>query len=149
MDNLLYISIGVIAVAFVILVYYLIKTIFAMKKTQENIMDTVLNIKGQVNEVAKESKDLIHKSNHLLEDFKRKSESLDSVFIAAKDLGDSLQQMNRSVKVLSNTVSQKANQQSEQVAQAIQWGSAAIDLWAKWKDKKDKTKKTDDQTDTK
>ncbi|WP_099550441.1 DUF948 domain-containing protein, partial [Pseudomonas sp. 2995-3] len=105
----------IIAVAFAFLVYYLIKTLIAMRKTMDSLSVTVEDLQKQIDGVTKESTGLLHKTNHLADDFKKKSESLDSVFFAARDLGDSLQQMNRTVKSVSNTVSQKANQQSEQV----------------------------------
>lgn len=136
MDNLLYISVTIIAVAFVFLVYFLINTLIAMRKTLESVSSTVEGLQRQVDDIMKESAQLIHKSNLLADDIQRKSDSLDSIFLAAKDLGESVQRINYSVKRVSEAVSKTANEQSEQVAQAVRWGNIAMQFWEKWQAKK-------------
>ncbi|MCD8509995.1 MAG: DUF948 domain-containing protein [Bacillus sp. (in: Bacteria)] len=136
MDNLLYISVTIIAVAFVFLVYFLINTLIAMRKTLESVSTTVEGLQKQVDDITKESAQLIHKSNLLADDIQRKSNSLDSLFLAAKDLGDSVQRINSSVKRVSDAVSKTAEEQSDQVAQAVKWGNVAMQFWEKWQIKK-------------
>ncbi|UCZ52315.1 DUF948 domain-containing protein [Bacillus shivajii] len=141
MEWLLYVSVAIIAVAFAFLVFYLIQTLISMRKTIENIGSTVDGLQKQVEDLSEESTQLLHKTNRLADDIQQKSDSLNTVFLAAKDLGDSLQRVNHSVRKVSDAVSSKANNQSEQMAQAVQWGNVALNLWEKWKIKKSETEK--------
>ncbi|MFA9559060.1 DUF948 domain-containing protein [Evansella sp. AB-rgal1] len=141
LDWLLYISVAIIAIAFAILVYYLIKTIISMKKTLDAVSSTVEGLQKQVDGITRESTELLHKTNRLAEDIQQKSDALNSVFLAAKDLGDSMQRINYSIKRVSDVVSQKADEQSDQVAMAVKWGNVAMSFWEKWKAKKQQADK--------
>ncbi|MDQ0254995.1 uncharacterized protein YoxC [Evansella vedderi] len=141
MENLLYVSVAIVAVAFAVLVYYLIKTLIAMRITLDNVSSTVEGLQQQVDTITKESTELLHKTNLLADDIQRKSDSLNSIFSAAKDLGESVQRINYSVKRVSEAVSKKADEQSEQVAQAVKWGNVALQFWEKWQAKKDERNK--------
>ncbi|UTR11420.1 DUF948 domain-containing protein [Evansella sp. LMS18] len=136
MEWLLYLSVAIIAVAFAALVFYLIKTLISMKQTLDNVSSTVEGLQQQVDGITKESQELIHKTNLLADDIQRKSDSLNSVFAAANDLGETVQNVNHSLKTVSAAISKKANEQSDQVAQAVKWGNVALDFWGKWKAKK-------------
>jgi uncharacterized protein YoxC len=136
---LIYISVSIIAVAFAILVYYLIITIIAMRKTLESVSVTLDGLQKQVDGITKESTELLHKTNYLADDIQKKSDALNSVFLAAKDLGESMNRINQSFIRVSDAVSQKTNEQSEQVAQVVKWGNVALEFWGKWKEKKAKT----------
>ncbi|ADU31520.1 DUF948 domain-containing protein [Evansella cellulosilytica] len=136
MEWIIYVSVAIIAVSFAFLVYYLIRTLVAMKATMISLSNTVESLEKQVDSVTKESKELIHKTNILADDMQRKSDALNSVFHAAKDLGDSFQRINLSVKKVSESVSRRADEQSDQIAQAVKWGNVALQFWEKWRAKK-------------
>ncbi|OLO40214.1 hypothetical protein BTR23_06880 [Alkalihalophilus pseudofirmus] len=133
---IVYISVAVVAVAFFILVLYLVQTLKSATKTLNNVADTVSSLEKQLQGVTKETEFLLQKTNRLADDIHEKSQSLNTMFDSVKDLGQSVQTVNDSLKKVSNTVARQSEQQSAQVAQAVQWGNAAIDLYSKWKEKK-------------
>ncbi|CAM3855775.1 DUF948 domain-containing protein [Alkalicoccus chagannorensis] len=136
MEWLLYISILIIALAFAMLVIYFVATLKALRKTMDNVTTTVEELQEQVNGITNESTNLLHKTNALADDIQHKSDTLNSIFLAAQDLGVTFQNMNTSVKRVSDTVSKQADERSEQAAKAVQWGNVALELWTRWKKKK-------------
>jgi uncharacterized protein YoxC len=117
--NLLYVSAIIIAIGFLILVIYVSKTLSAVQHTLIQLSGTVSDLEKQI-----------------ADDIQKKSESLNTVVIAVKDMGETVQRVNNTFKNISNSVTEKAEINSEKVSQIIQWGNTAIDLWDKWKQKK-------------
>ncbi|GAF64266.1 DUF948 domain-containing protein [Alkalihalobacillus trypoxylicola] len=136
MDVLLYISALIVAVAFAILVIYLVRTLKSANKTLTHVASTMESLEKQINGITKETEQLLHRTNALADDIQKKSESLNPVFSSVKDLGQSFQQVNQSIQHVSNTITAKTNQQSEQIAQVVQWGQVALDFYEKLKARK-------------
>ncbi|MGY4689192.1 DUF948 domain-containing protein [Salibacterium sp. K-3] len=136
--ELVYISALIVALSIAVLVIYLIKTLKAAAGTMEKVSTTMERMEKQVEGITNESEQLIQKTNVIADDVQHKTESLNGLFTSLKDVGDSLENVNYSFKDMSDSISRHTRQQSEQVAQAVQWGNAAIDLYAKWQDKKKK-----------
>ncbi|MBP3949796.1 DUF948 domain-containing protein [Bacillus suaedae] len=134
--NLLYISAFIVAIAFAFLVIYLIRTLKSANRTLDHLANTVAGLEVQMKGITRESEELLHRTNRLADDLQEKSQSLNTVFSSVKELGDSVGQITRSIRHMSTTVSTQAVKQSDQIAQAVQWGNVAIDLYAKFKDKK-------------
>jgi uncharacterized protein YoxC len=134
--NLLYVSAIIIAIGFLILVIYVSKTLSAVQHTLIQLSGTVSDLEKQMRGVTKETTELLSKTNQLADDIQKKSESLNTVVIAVKDMGETVQRVNNTFKNISNSVTEKAEINSEKVSQIIQWGNTAIDLWDKWKQKK-------------
>ncbi|WP_332697590.1 DUF948 domain-containing protein [Halalkalibacter lacteus] len=139
MESLLYISALVAAVAFAVLVIYLVRTLKSANRTLEHVANTMAGLEKQVNGITKETEELLHRTNRLADDIQEKSESLNTVFSSVKELGDSIGQVNKSLRHMSNTVSTQVVKQSDQIAKAVQWGNVAIDLYSKFKQKKEKS----------
>jgi uncharacterized protein YoxC len=95
-------------------------------------------LEKQVNGITKETEELLHRTNRLADDIQEKSESLNTVFSSVKEFGDSVGQVNKSLRHVSNTVSTQVINQSDHIAKAVQWGNVAIDLYSKFKEKKEK-----------
>lgn len=144
MEVILYISALIVAVAFAVLVIYLVKTLKSANRTLDHLAETTAGIKSQINGITKETETLLQRTNELADDIQEKSQSLNSIFASAKELGDSVNQITHSIRHMSTTISNQANRQSDQVAQVIQWGNAALDLYTKYKEKKNATKTEED-----
>ncbi len=136
MEILLYISALVAAVAFAVLVIYLVRTLKSANRTLDHLANTMAGLEKQINGITKETEELLHRTNRLADDIQGKTESLNTVFSSVKELGDSVGQVNQSIRHVSNTVSTQAIKQSDQIAQAVQWGNVAIDLYTKFKQRK-------------
>jgi uncharacterized protein YoxC len=141
MELILYFSIALIAVAFTILIINLVKTLRSLQQTLVNVAKTMESLEKQLDGVTSETTNLLHKTNKLADDVQRKSEALHSVFEGVEGIGNTLKQTNASFETISNKVTKGALRQSEQITQVLQWGNAAIDLWEKWKIKKEQLPK--------
>ncbi|WP_100373798.1 DUF948 domain-containing protein [Bacillus sp. FJAT-45037] len=138
MESLLYISAIIVAIAFAVLVGYLVLTLKSANRTLDHVANTMAGLEKQVNGITRETELLLNKTNLLADDINQKTQSLNTVFSSVKDLGDSVQQVNRSIRHVSDTVSTQAVKQSDQIAQAVQWGNVAIDFYTKFKARKEK-----------
>ena len=130
---LLYISALVAAVAFAVLVIFLVRTLRSANRTLEHTANTVANLEKQVNGITSETEQLLHKTNRLADDIQQKTEAVNTLFTSVKDLGQSVTQFNQSIRQVSNTVSSQTVEQSENIAKAVNWGTTALDLYTKFK----------------
>ncbi|WP_335871301.1 DUF948 domain-containing protein [Bacillus sp. 2205SS5-2] len=136
MEIILYLSVAVIAVAFFILVVYLAKTLTSLQETLKSVSSTLDGLEGQMKGITTESTDLLHKTNLLAEDVQKKSEDLNTVVYAVKDVGRSIQEFNSSVRKVTKSVSRQMENNREKISQVVQWGNVAMELREKWQLKK-------------
>lgn len=92
------ISIAVIAVAFVILVIYLIVLTNALRRTLHQVDHTLVDVRKQLDEIGGQAKKVVEHTNQVSFDVKRKMESLDSVFHAIGQVGDILEHKTLAIK---------------------------------------------------
>ncbi|MEH7226399.1 DUF948 domain-containing protein [Bacillus sp. JJ1566] len=135
---IVYISVAVVAVAFLILVIYLSRTLRSLQITLDNVAGTLSGLEKQMEGVTSETTELLHKTNKLAEDIQQKSESLNTVVNAVKDVGTSLQRFNKSVGNVTEEVAVQLEKNKTKISQVVQVGNAVIEIWDKWKDKKQK-----------
>src|SRR5699024_952872 len=91
----------------------------------------------QIDGITKETEELLHRTNRLADNIEEKTTALNGVFSSVKELGDSLGQVNRSIRHVSDVVSTQTVEQSDQIAKAVQWGNIAINFIKKIKSKKE------------
>ena len=84
---ILYLSVALIAVAFLILVIYLSKTLKSVQMTLTNVASTLDGLEGQMKGITAETTELLHKTNRLAEDIQEKSEKLNTVVHAVQEVG--------------------------------------------------------------
>lgn len=144
---ILYISALIAAVAFAVLVVYLVQTLKALRTTFENVASTVDSLQNQLTGVTKETERLLKNTNKLTEDLHDKSQALDSVFAQVKEVGHSLTHLNESLRNISNQVVSGTERYSEQVEKVVEWSSAIMKIWQKWKLKQKATEQYLDYKD--
>ncbi|MED3645954.1 DUF948 domain-containing protein [Halalkalibacterium halodurans] len=135
MEDLLYISAIIVALAFVLLVIFAVRTFLAVTKSLDHMKNTMTELKEQVVGITKETEQLLHRTNQLADDLQQKSESLNMVFDSVKDMGQAVQQVNQSVRHVADRVATETERQSGQIAQVVQWGNVAIDLYKRFKER--------------
>ena len=129
-------SAAVAAIAFLILVIYLSKTLKSLQGTLDSIAHTLTGVEKQLDGVTRETTELLHKTNNLAEDIQQKSSDLNSVVVAVKDVGTSVQQFNRSIQNIHSIVDKQIDQNQEKISQVIQWSNVFLELKERWKTKK-------------
>lgn len=134
--NILYFSVALIAISFLILVIYLSKTFKSLKITLDSVSHTLTGLEKQLDGVMSETTDLLKKTNALADDIQDKAESLNSVVTAVKDVGGSIQKFNHTLQTVTNTLDRGVEQNQEKISQIAQWTTAIMEIKEKWKTKK-------------
>ncbi|MGR3766315.1 DUF948 domain-containing protein [Rossellomorea sp. NS-SX7] len=91
-------SAAIAAVAFTILVVYLILTLRKVMTTLAETKKTLADTRAAVNGISDEAEDLIHTANQISDDIKGKMEAVDPLFESAHDVGDMIQDVTSSIK---------------------------------------------------
>ncbi|MGA9232774.1 MAG: DUF948 domain-containing protein [Exiguobacterium oxidotolerans] len=121
----------VAAIAFVVLVIFLARVLGAASKTLNNVADTTAGLERQLDGIMMETTALLHKTNRLVDTIEEKTELLAPVANSIEELGTSLNKVTDSVRTVSDTVAGAADTNKEQIAQAVRWGSVAVELFKK------------------
>ncbi|WP_050181103.1 DUF948 domain-containing protein [Domibacillus robiginosus] len=133
MEIILYLSAAVAAIAFLILVINLSKTLKSVDNTLDTLSRTVDRLEGQLKDVTAETAELLHKTNALAEDVQHKTEQLNTVVYAVKDVGSSVHNLNHSLKKVTTTVASQVEKNQYKISQAVQWGNVVKQLVDKFK----------------
>ncbi|MCM3359275.1 MULTISPECIES: DUF948 domain-containing protein [unclassified Psychrobacillus] len=136
MENLLYIAAIVAAIAFLILCISLAVTLSSVKKTLNNVAETLDGLETHLQNVTKETAELLHKTNELAVDIQDKSEKLNTVVDAVKNVGVSVNGFNNSIQRLSTSVTTEVEKNEDKIAQVVQWSSIFLGIRDKWKERK-------------
>ncbi|OKL36211.1 DUF948 domain-containing protein [Domibacillus mangrovi] len=143
MEIILYLSAAVAAIAFLILVINLSKTLKSVDNTLDTLSRTVDRLEGQLKDVTAETAELLHKTNVLAEDVQHKTEQLNTVVYAVKDVGSSVHNLNQSLRKVTTTVASQVEKNQYKISQAVQWGNVVKQMVDKFKeDKEGRTNQT-------
>lgn len=140
------ISVVIIAIAFVCLVFYLIRTLKSVHQSIEQLSVTMVHMQKQIDEVSHETAELIRNTNLITLDVQKKSKALDSLFESVGEAGLAVKQISHSVKEVSSTITQslqqsvKANTEKHQgkLNEVVRLAAVGIELWKKWQALKEK-----------
>lgn len=138
MKIILYLSVALIAIAFFILVIYISKTLKSLQATLQSVSKTLGGLEDQLRGVTTETTELLQKTNGLAEDLQRKSESLNSVVDAVKDVGTTVSHFNQTLQNVTLAVEKQVDNNKDKISQVIQWGNVFLEIKEKWKAKKQK-----------
>lgn len=98
------ISVAVIAIAVVVLVYYLVQTLKSAKSSMEQVNITLAAVQQQLEETGKESNILLRNTQLITEDVQHKLAATDKIFSSVQHIGEAVQEVSNSVKQVSATV---------------------------------------------
>lgn len=139
------ISIFIIALAFAILVVYVIKTLKSVQKSTEQINEGLIHMQKEIDLVSKETTELIRNTNKLTIDLQEKSKSLDSLFHSIDDVGIVVNQVTQSAKQVSSTLTgtlqrsvKNATVQRDKVDEVMKYISLGLSIWQKFQSRKEK-----------
>ncbi|ANY74364.1 hypothetical protein BBD41_18275 [Paenibacillus ihbetae] len=95
------ISVAVIAVAFAVLVVYLIKTLKAATQSLEKVTQTLQEVQKTIDELSYEVKQTIRNTNDITVDVQHKMKQIDPVMDTVRNLGEALSEVTYAVKQVS------------------------------------------------
>ncbi|WAA10097.1 DUF948 domain-containing protein [Fervidibacillus albus] len=128
MDVILYVSVGLVAVAFTVLVVYLISTLKTLSTTLDQISKTLDQAEAQLKEVTDEAGKLLKKTNAIAEDVQDKSEKFNTVMDGVQQVGKTIYRFNDSLQSFSENVTEQLKKNEEKAAQMIQWANIVGEL---------------------
>jgi uncharacterized protein YoxC len=134
---ILYASIALIAVSFFILVIYIARTLTVLQETIRRLTAAIDHLDKEVQGITAEAAQLLKKTNALADDVQKKVEGLNSLVHAVSDVGATVQSFNRSLRQISSAVTTHR----EKATKVMQWGNAFIEIWEKWRERKQKKTK--------
>ena len=137
MEIILYLSVALIAIAFLVLVIYLAKTLNSLQETLSSVSKTLTGLEKQLDGVTQETTELLQKTNALADDIQEKSQNLNSVVTAVKDVGATVTKFNGSLKKLTDSFEIQVEENKEKVSQIVQWSNVFLELKDKWNAKKE------------
>jgi uncharacterized protein YoxC len=145
MEIILYLSVALIAIAFLVLVIYVAKTLKSLQGTLSSVSSTLIGLEKQLDGVTKETTELLQKTNALADDIQEKSQNLTSVVTAVKDVGTTVNKFNGSLKNLTQSFDVQVEENKEKISQIVQWGNVFLELKDKWTAKKQEKNQNSDE----
>lgn len=136
MQIILYLSVALIAIAFLVLVIYLSKTLKSLQVTLTSVSGTLKGLEKQLDGVMSETTFLLQKTNALAEDIQQKSKDLNCVVTAVKDVGTTISTFNGTLKNIAISVDESVEESKQKVSQIIQWSNVLLELKDKWQERK-------------
>lgn len=106
------ISVVIIAVAFAVLVLFLIKTLKAASQSLEKTTQTLQEVQKTIDELGYEVKQTIRHANDITVDLQAKMKQIDPVMDSVHNLGEVLSEVTYAAKQLSTTVMDKIKKTS-------------------------------------
>lgn len=142
MQMILYLSVALIAIAFLVLVIYISKTLTYLQETLTNVSKTLSGLEKQLEGVTSETTTLLQKTNALADDIQQKSESLNSVVDAVKDVGVTVTQFNGTLQNITHSFDRQIEKNKEKISQIMQWSDVVLEIKDKWTERRQAKKET-------
>lgn len=153
--NLISVSALIAAIAFVVLVVFVSRTLFRLERVFREVETTLSETQKDLHNVSVETVQFIHTSNHLAEeakvlvrnsnelakDMRERAKSLDVLAKSVEEVGVTISEMNEKVRDTATNVTNTVKVSTEKMSQALKWGNTAVDIWEKFKMKREGKKK--------
>lgn len=137
------ISAACAAVAFLVLVAYLVTLIQTAKRTLESVQGSLTKIQEELEAVGTQSVSLLTASEKLVKEADVKLHAFDPIVSSVKMTGEALNQVTASVKEVSAAVSRSASgfgakveRRAGHISDAAEIASLGFQLWQKWQSHK-------------
>ncbi|UQZ37435.1 DUF948 domain-containing protein [Paenibacillus sp. PK3_47] len=106
-------SVALAAVAFAVLVFFLIKTLNSAKESLDKVSQTLQEVQKTVDELTYEVKTTVRHANDITADVQNKIQKIDPIVDSVKNLGDVMNELTLTVKQASVTVIEKYRKSRE------------------------------------
>jgi uncharacterized protein YoxC len=127
MQIILYLSVALIAIAFFVLVIFLSTTLKSFQVTLTSVSKTLTGLEKQLDGVTAETTILLQKTNALADDIKQKTDRLNSVVEAVKDVGTTVTKFNGTLQNITQTVDMQVEESKEKISQIVQWSNIVLE----------------------
>ena len=101
------ISVALIAVAFAVLVFFLIRTLKSAQGSLDNVSQTLQEVQKTIDELSYEVKQTVRHANDITVDVQHKMKKIDPVMESVENLGEVLNEVTAAAKQVSTTLMAK------------------------------------------
>lgn len=127
----------VIGIAIVVLVIFLVRTLFIAGKTLKKVNHLIVSVQKQVDNLGHEPRNLLRNVNDISSDFNSKMKCLNPLFGAVEDVGEGLQFKTNSFKerFQQNRVKEERNVdgEDEPYKDLVDLVTLGVKFWSKYK----------------
>lgn len=137
------ISFLIIAIAFAILVVFLVLFIVSLRKTLKRVDQSIVILQKKVNELGHEPQELIHNASAITADIYGKLRYLDPLFRTVHNLGESLETKTSRFKEKTfwvpnrklgePTFEEEEGHKQSTASDVLEWALLGINIWKKFK----------------
>lgn len=113
MNMIIELSVALVAIAFAVLVFFLIKTLKSAKDSLDKVSQTLVEVQKTMDELTYEVKTTVRHANEITADVQHKIRKIDPVIDSVKNLGDVMNELTLTVKQVSVTVIEKYRKSRE------------------------------------
>ncbi|MCA0756022.1 DUF948 domain-containing protein [Paenibacillus sp. N4] len=107
MDIIIQISVAVIAIAFVVLLYFLVQAVKTLTSTLEETRKTIGQLRAEVTQISVDVKEAVHNTNVMTQDVRSKLKSLDVIFTSVNDIGHAIHSFTGAAKESAASITAK------------------------------------------
>ncbi|OBZ16257.1 hypothetical protein A8L34_26610 [Bacillus sp. FJAT-27264] len=107
-------SVALVAVAFAVLVFFLIKTLRSAKDSLDNVSQTLQEVQKTIDELTYEVKTTVRHANDITVDVQNQLQKIDPIMDSVKNLGEVMNELTLTAKQVSVTVIEKYRKSREQ-----------------------------------
>lgn len=127
------ISIAIAVLAFVVLVYFLVKTLIDVRKTLKQVNQTMLFLESRVDPVQEEALELLKKTNKITGTLHTQMEAVNPLFETVHDVGNAFQdatsEFAHGIQHRKFRKEEKHQKWSETLVDILELGSHALNVW--------------------
>lgn len=134
--GLVYISILLIATAFLIVTVYICYVMKRVRNHMGTLSSTLNEVEKHLQTVTPRLATTLEEAGRFVDDATEKAKATDSVFDSVELLGETLQTTNTAIQnsiSLNNLTDEELDRQMEPFIESIRWSEVAVKLYGKWK----------------
>lgn len=137
--GLIYISILLIAIAFLIAVVYICFVLKRVTNTMKTLRGTLGSAEKQIGKMTLVLSETIKETDELMVDVTEKAQATDSIFDSVQLFGESIQSANTALQNgLGNLTEEEMDRKVKPFIEGIRWSEVAVQLYGVWKGKQPK-----------
>ncbi|MCM3741789.1 DUF948 domain-containing protein [Oceanobacillus luteolus] len=135
--GLIYLSVLLVAIAFLIVVIYLCFVLKRVTNTMKSLSVTLGEVEKQVQKITPELSATLKETDSLMDDVTEKVQATDSVFDSVQLLGESIQSANTAFQnSFGNLTDEEMDKKVKPFIEGIKWSEVGLTLFNQWKSKK-------------
>lgn len=135
--GLIYGSILLVAIAFLITVIYICFVLKRVTNTMKSVSKTLSEVEEQVAIITPELSVTLKETDRLMDDVTEKVKATDSAFDSVELLGESIQSANAAFQAgLGNLTDEEMDKKVKPFIEGIRWSEVGVRLYTGWKRKK-------------